>query len=683
MPDANAIAEKLKDLGLRHGEKAAVAIASLVFFLCATFAARMETINTTPEKIKQVTKVSESNLTRPETREKILERLEAQKIKDSNFAKVVDEQVKTALVADDYKSARDWVTPEPGAGLIRDTPVLITVADLYAYPGRGGLLVFQLDKEGNRVPDLDKDKAKPEERRRRRRRRPAMGGMMGGMGMMGGIGGQRKRQGKSKADLEREAALEQGRKKRALEGKLVGSGDALAEQKAEEDAADKGPPPKEITKGFRWVAITGVLDHAKLVANYRAALKNPAIAHPNYKRLDLQRKTLRPDGTWTDWENVDSRANEKILDNLPEEDEELAPETVRPEALVDPLPFMKAGLWEKVHIASLVPKEKKEVPKEQVVPGGGMMGNFSRPGGMGMRGNMIPGGGGMGGGMGPGAGSMSRMGMGMMGGRGGMMAGGMMGGGLMGAPTETPGNYWKSDASKVMIRALDFTVEEDTTYRYRVRIVVHNPNYNHEDVAFGVNTKATELHGDWSPATDEVQMPADVSPYALATEPASPGSDVKVTFQVIRFHPDNGVTAPRTFQAGPGEVIGEPKTTEIPVADGSGKKTRTIDFNSRQIVLDVNVIKKTGGSQPLPTGMIGAPVERAALALLLRPDASVVVHNAADDLANDVRMDIFTNYNYEIAQSNKERKKGTGIGMMGRMGGMGSMSMMGGMGGMR
>ena len=25
---------------------------------------------------------------------------------------------------------------------------------------------------------------------------------------------------------------------------------------------------------------------------------------------------------------------------------------------VDPLPFLNAGLWEKVHIASLVPKEK-------------------------------------------------------------------------------------------------------------------------------------------------------------------------------------------------------------------------------------------------------------------------------------------------------------------------------------
>ena len=45
-----------------------------------------------------------------------------------------------------------------------------------------------------------------------------------------------------------------------------------------------------------------------------------------------------------------------------------------PTNLVDPLPFLKAGLWEKVHIASLVPKEKKEIPKTDTTAGGGMMG---------------------------------------------------------------------------------------------------------------------------------------------------------------------------------------------------------------------------------------------------------------------------------------------------------------------
>ena len=41
--------------------------------------------------------------------------------------------------------------PEPGAGLIRDTPELIAPTELYAYPGRGGALVYELDEQ--RQPD--------------------------------------------------------------------------------------------------------------------------------------------------------------------------------------------------------------------------------------------------------------------------------------------------------------------------------------------------------------------------------------------------------------------------------------------------------------------------------------------------------------------------------------------------
>src|SRR5208337_4858404 len=112
----------------------------------------------------------------------------------------------------------------------------------------------------------------------------------------------------------------------------------------------------------------------------------------------------------------------KILDNLPEEDEELTPETVRPDNLNDPLPFLKAGLWEKVHIASLVPKEKKEIAAPPPIAG--------------------------------------------------MMGGGMMGGGMggMAAAGGDAGKFWKSAEKRVMVRALDFTPRPDNNYRYRVRI---------------------------------------------------------------------------------------------------------------------------------------------------------------------------------------------------------------------
>jgi hypothetical protein len=681
MANANAIVEQLKELGLRHGEKAGVAIASMAFFVCVGMAVSQKTIDTSPDQIKKAAQQSQSNLTRPEKRETIIERLAEKGIKDSNFADVIETQVKTALAPNDYKAAREWVTPEPGAGLIRDEPKLIAVTELYAYPGRGGILIYDLDKDGNRIPETDKDKVAEVKQRRRRKR--TGGGMMGGGMMGGGMGAPRKKARRSRDDIAREAKEEAARAERKLKGGLVGADEPdEAEKKDEKDGAPE-PPGKEITKGYRWVVLTGVLDHAKLVANYREALKNPAVAHPNYRRLDIQRQTLQDDDSWSKWENVSAEERYRVLDNLPEVDEELAPIDVLPTNLVDPLPFLKAGLWEKVHIASLVPKEKKEIPKAAVAAGPGMMGRGmgsammgGMMGGRGMMGggSMMPGGG-MRGGMMPG-GEMRGGSAGM---RGAMMGGGMMGGGTPTA-NENVGD-WRSEAKKVMIRAFDFTAKEDETYRYRVRIVVFNPNKGREDVSPGVDTNVVELHGPWSQATELVSMPPDVMPYARGTMAADAASDMKVQFQVVRFSPVDGVTVPRPFWASPGEVIGEPRTADIPVSDGSGKKSKTIDFTSRQILLDVFANKKTGGYQLLPPGFIGAPIVKPSLALLLRPDGSVVLHNEADDEANDVRKDIDSNYKHELSQSTKKRENSSGSGMMGMMGGMmGGRGMMGGAG---
>ncbi len=306
-----------------------------------------------------------------------------------------------------------------------------------------------------------------------------MGGGMGG-GMMGGMGGgqRKKKHRKSQTDIDREAKEERERKQRELNGLLAGGGTAKETEKSESDAdKEEGGPFKQVTKGYRWVAITGTLDHAQMLANYRDALKNPAIAHPQYLRLDLQRRTLQPDGTWSDWQKVDEDKNLDILDNIPATEEELAPENVRPEGLVDPLPFLNAGLWEKVHIASLVPKEKvqlAEQPKAQPGMGrGGMMG--------GMGGAMIP------------ESMMAQMSQqstgtmmqqsrqAMEGMRSAAWAMSGMGMGGMGS-SESAGNFWKSEEKRVMIRALDFTAEPNNSYRYRVRIVVVNPNYNRDDV---------------------------------------------------------------------------------------------------------------------------------------------------------------------------------------------------------
>ncbi len=638
MANANAVVEKLAGVGLRHGEKAGVAIAMMVFLVCVGMAFSRPTINTSPEKVKKAAQASESNLNRKEERDAIIKRLEEnEKIVPTHFADAVEEQIKVKLVADQFKPQRDWVTPEPGAGLIRDTPKLIAPSELYAYPGRGGILMYALDDAGNRIPLKEGEEETKKPQRYGNTRRPRGAGGMGGMGM-GMMGGQRKKRGKSKAEIEREEKEERARKERELKSGLIGTAGRETPKTETETEKEEGGPFKQVTKGYRWVAITGTLDHAQMLANYKEALKNPAIAHPNYVRLDLERRILQADGTWSDWQKVDANKNLDVLDNLPANEVELAPKEVLPDGLVDPLPFLNAGLWEKVHIASLVPKEKTQLPEEpKAQPCGDMMGMMGGRGygsGMAMMQNQMYQ---MQGQMRSAMGGMR----GMMGGEGGMRSGMGMGMGMGMGTTESVGNYWKSEEKRVMIRGLDFTVEPETSYRYRVRIVVANPNYNREDVSPGTDTKSKVLEGPWSKETDIVTMPPDVEPYAMGTLPSNPRSDTKVIFQVIRFNPADGWTVPRRYEAGVGEVIGEfQPSQEVPSSDGSGKK------------------------------------REPAWAALLRPDGSLVVHNQADDVVNEVRKDIETNFRREIEESGKERKSSQGSSYMRMMGGM-----MGGMGG--
>lgn len=660
---AHAAVEKLKNLGLRHGEKAAVTLASVVFFTCLGLAATRETIQTTPDQIKSAAEQSDQNLNRQVPPDQLLEKIVEAGIVETNFLQKVEDQSKTLLAADDYRVQRPWVMPEPGAGLIRDTPVLIAVTELYAYPGRGGAMSWVLDEKGNRVLDDGKGELAKEHvgvRRRRGRIRGAMGSSRRGRHTR-----------LSQADFEKEEEKRRLEEQKKIDQKLAGSVDpnAKTEQEREQEEfarqqALEGGPFKETLSGLRWVVLTGVLDHAKLVENYRAALKNPAVAHPFYKRLNLQRQVLQPDETWSDWADVATEKNLNVLDNITEGDDEMTPETVRPEALVDPLPFLRSGYWEKVHIASLVPKERREVVGTQL-PGGGMFGMMDEDDddmrGRG-RGAMARGGGMMRGGPGGRPGPMSSAMF--MEDDDDMRGGGMRGRGPRGygGGAETI-DYWKSDEAKVMVRALDFTVVPDTTYRYRVQIVVWNPNKGREDTSPGTDKTSIELLGPWSEPTDPVYFPADVSPYVLDSSPPTPRSDAKLRFQVIRFDPKSGTVVPRNFDYSPGEVVGEPATAQIPTSDGTGTKSSNLDFTSHQILLDI-----LGEPTPLPSGIVGAPLDVPVVALMLRPDGALVIHNEADDDVNEVRKDMFANYQREIEESKNERQSSMGDGYRGRGG---------------
>jgi hypothetical protein len=678
---SNAAVEKLKNLGLSHGEKAVVGLAVVLFLLFVGVAIGNKSgLEFGPDDLSKKAQQAETNLSAKQTTESILDKLVANGLKPTTeFEVVVVRQQSKALDPAEYIARQRWVTPEPGAGLIRDEPVLIAPTDLYAFPNRGGYNLFKIDDKDERIVSTEKDAPKRQMGGRR--------GGRGGMGMMGsgGMGGGRPPSQRAKQEAEDRAKLAEIKQK----NKLVGSADDA--KATEKDApAEATVAYVEVIKGLRSVVITGKLDNKKLKENYLTALKNPDLAYPNYKRLDVQRQTLGSDGvTWSDWQDVDSRANYRILDNITEEDEEMVREDAILEALVDPLPFPVSGYWASVHVASLVPKEKLAPAKNQAGSGygggGDMMGSagMSRPGGSGvmgpppgMMGGMSRPGGAMGG-------SASR-GSGMMGpatgtagmsrpGPGGMAMGGS-GGGFPTSGAAAPGGpvddttFAKSEADTVMIRAIDFTVQPGETYRYQVRIVVVNPNKYHVDVNPGVDTEKDELVGPWSDEpTDAVTMPADVSAYALNMVPKGRRDDPQVKFQLVRWIPEDGHTVTRTDDAGPGELIGEYATSQVPQGEGKKPVSQAVDFNSRQFVLD-----SIGGQLPAPKSLKStAPFDEPALALLLRPDGSVAVHSQASDISDPVRIEMDKTYKQELKDAGRRRPRGGGMSMMGGSGMMG------------
>lgn len=635
---ANAAVEKLKAFGLRQGEKFVVGIAATVLIVAVGVLATSSTLPTTPDELQKKAESANSNLSRKQEPEAILTKIQEAGIVDPGFVKIVENQTANSLKPADYHARLDWVTPEPGAGLIRDQPELIAPAELLAFPGRGGALLYVLNEKGERIPDPAKT---------------SNGGFPGRPGMSRGN------------DARKDTESTPAKRDRSLAGDV-------ADAKPKTDAAKSAEPDesvvvdgKEDVFGKRWVVVSGTVDNETMNKNWLTALKNPAIAYPQYVKADAERQTQQPDGSWTAWAAVDEDAKYKVLDNMPEHEPELVPVAMLPEALVDPLPFLKAGYWSGVHVARLVPAELRNAPTPDDNPNimQGSRRQGGKFGGMAMSSRE---GSGMGSGMmGSGMMGSGMMGSRTMGGRMNPMGGSEVGGmGSMGGGGQPEDAVVANTEPTLMIRSLDFSVQPNNTYRYRLRLVVKNPNFERTDVNPGTDTTSKNLIGPWSEPTKSVSVPSDVSIYAQVAGQDARREDV-ISFQVFRWDPNKGETVVKTDDAGPGFLVGEYGTVGYPSTEGSGPEQKAIDFNSHSFVLDA-----TGGRVKIPDiGLERNAFTVPAAAMIIEPDGGIVIRSQVFDSGDDVRKDMESNYRQAIEDSGKKREP------TGKKGGPGSRSM--------
>lgn len=217
------------------------------------------------------------------------------------------------------------------------------------------------------------------------------------------------------------------------------------------------PHHKEVERAYHWAVVTGVVDHRAIQENARQAGFDNLDPQHFYRRVELQRQTRDVSGNWSNWSMVNPEPTYLVLDNIPEETEELVQPIVQP--LVDPLPLQRHGKWRGVNIERLIPKQATESPAEPVSATLGMI--RGRP----------------------------------------EEASSQLASAIQKSVRGQPATSQQFPPD-LMLRSLDFSVTPDQTYRYRARVVVLNLRH-----VPGRGGWPTLLFGDWSKPTNAVTVP--------------------------------------------------------------------------------------------------------------------------------------------------------------------------------
>jgi hypothetical protein len=120
---------------------------------------------------------------------------------------------------------------------------------------------------------------------------------------------------------------------------------------------------KEELRHLRWAVVVGTLDFRAIrEARLGKDGRNAELERRLCKRIDLQRQSRNPDGTWTDWNDIDDQALYRILDNITEIAKERTKTDVYLEAVVDPLPLLKSGEWRGVDVPAFLDPNAEKAP---------------------------------------------------------------------------------------------------------------------------------------------------------------------------------------------------------------------------------------------------------------------------------------------------------------------------------
>ncbi len=145
-----------------------------------------------------------------------------------------------------------------------------------------------------------------------------------------------------------------------------------------------------------------------------------------------------------------------------------------------------------------------------------------------------------------------------------------------------------ADGELLLFRYMDFTVESGKTYRYRVRLVLNNPNFGH--LASEANGEAPVVEGEtrtteWSNITAPVTLEREVYYFVKDVDPRIG----KTKVSVYQWDPKLGTTVSADLDLQPGQHIsGDIKTNVIDPAKSTNEESKLYTFTSADVFVDTH-----------------------------------------------------------------------------------------------
>lgn len=144
-----------------------------------------------------------------------------------------------------------------------------------------------------------------------------------------------------------------------------------------------------------------------------------------------------------------------------------------------------------------------------------------------------------------------------------------------------PGAAFAKEGDTLLFRYFDFDVEPGECYRYRVKLVILNPNFEQEFVvAPEVALGKTRESANWSVPSTPAAVQRDVE-YALARSNRG-----KVVLDVVQNDPDVATLVKAPLEVGPGEYVGGTRTAQRLKPGTLSFQEEPVNFSSRDMLVD-------------------------------------------------------------------------------------------------